>query len=252
MRVTAIALCVVCLAAGWPKGADADDSALGLSGIVIAPENRCAPYNRRDYPYPQSVEAVIVSTMEGRIYGPYEARLFASTRDTQIEHIVALSEAHDSGLCRASDVVKRRFSRDLANLTLASPGVNRFKSGSDAADWQPEYNACWFAGRVVAVKRKYGLSMDRREAAALERILARCFSTELRFVAADISLRELPAVARGSGVLSGNDVLSRYDSNGNGRITCAEARQHGIAPVPRSHPAYRYMHDGDNDGVVCE
>ena len=27
-------------------------------------------------------------------------------------------------------------------------------------------------------------------------------------------------------------------------------RRHGIAPVPRSHPAYRYMRDGD--GVVCE
>ena len=25
-----------------------------------------------------------------------------------------------------------------------------------------------------------------------------------------------------------------------------------IAPVPRSHPAYRYMRDSDGDGVVCE
>ena len=36
----------------------------------------------------------------------------------------------------------------------------------------------------------------------------------------------------------------------NGRITCAEARRHGIAPVPRSHPTYQYMRDGD--GIVCE
>ena len=49
----------------------------------------------------------------------------------------------------------------------------------------------------------------------------------------------------------GEDALARYDDNGNGRITCAEARQHGIAPVPRAHPAYRYMRDGDGDGVVC-
>ena len=46
--------------------------------------------------------------------------------------------------------------------------------------------------------------------------------------------------------------LQLYDDNGNGRITCAEARRHGIAPVARSHPAYRYMNDRDNDGVVCE
>ena len=48
------------------------------------------------------------------------------------------------------------------------------------------------------------------------------------------------------------DVLAMYDDNGNGRITCREARRHGIAPVPRRHPAYRYMHDRDGDGVVCE
>ena len=46
--------------------------------------------------------------------------------------------------------------------------------------------------------------------------------------------------------------LARWDDNGNGRITCAEARRHGIAPVPRGHSAYRYMWDGDGDGVVCE
>ena len=50
----------------------------------------------------------------------------------------------------------------------------------------------------------------------------------------------------------GFDVLARYDDNRNGRITCKEARRHGIAPVPWSHPAYRYMRDGDGDGVVCE
>ena len=48
------------------------------------------------------------------------------------------------------------------------------------------------------------------------------------------------------------DALALYDDNGNGRITCREARRHGIAPVPRGHPAYRYMWDGDGDGVVCE
>ena len=46
--------------------------------------------------------------------------------------------------------------------------------------------------------------------------------------------------------------LARWDDNGNGRISCAEARRHGLAPVPRGHPAYRHMRDGDNDGLVCE
>ena len=37
------------------------------------------------------------------------------------------------------------------------------------------------------------------------------------------------------------DALALWDDNGNGRITCAEARRDGIAPVPRRPPAYRYM-----------
>ena len=43
-----------------------------------------------------------------------------------------------------------------------------------------------------------------------------------------------------------------YDTNMNGRITCSEARAHGIAPVSSTHPAYEHMNDGDGDGKVCE
>lgn len=50
----------------------------------------------------------------------------------------------------------------------------------------------------------------------------------------------------------GSDPLALYDDNGNGRITCAEARAHGIAPVPSDHAAYGYMNDRDGDGVVCD
>ena len=48
------------------------------------------------------------------------------------------------------------------------------------------------------------------------------------------------------------NALQEWDDNGNGRITCAEAKAHGIAPVRRGHPAYPYMRDADDDGVVCE
>ena len=167
--------------------------------------------------------------------------------------MVATSEAHDSGLCAANRATRARFATDLRNLTLASPGVNRHrKSGKDAAEWLPQRNRCWFAARVVEVRRAYGLTIDRREADALERVLAGCANTAMEPMVCHAST----APERGSGVATDGsaDVLSRYDDNRNGRITCAEARRHGIAPVPRSHPAYRYMRDGDGDGdgIVCE
>lgn len=228
-----------------------DTSAETWRGLAVAPEHRCAPYDKqRDYPYPQSVERDIVRDL-GAVYGPYTGTCFASTRETDIEHVVAASEAHDSGLCAADAATKARFARDLRNLTLASPRVNRHeKSGKDAAEWIPDRNRCWFAARVVEVRRAYALTVDRREAAALERILAGCESTAVEPVVCAAPSGSGPGAA--SGPAGGEDALALYDDDGNGRITCAEARRHGIAPVPRSHPAYRYMRDGDGDGVVCE
>ena len=49
----------------------------------------------------ESLEARIVSGLEGKFYGPYTGRCFSNPTDTNIEHIVARSEAHDSGLCAA-------------------------------------------------------------------------------------------------------------------------------------------------------
>ena len=110
-------------------------------GLNIAPEHRCAPYVRGEYPYQRSVEARIVEDMGGRVYNPYTGRHFASARETDVEDMVATSEGHDSELCAAEAGTKRRFASDLANLTLAAPSVNRRqKSGKDAADWLPRMN----------------------------------------------------------------------------------------------------------------
>ena len=222
-------------------------------GLTVAAEYRCSPYDAGDYPYSQSVEPRIVADMGGIIYGPYTGHRFSSTRETDIEHIVARSEAHDSGLCAASPGTRKRFSSDLLNLTLASPSVNRHqKSGKDAAEWLPELNRCWYAARIVQVKREYGLSVDLREADALDAVLSGCASFELVVVSAPLQAQPTSLPSQGTGSPSNTDPLSMYDDNGNGRITCAEARSHGIAPVRRDHPAYQYMRDGDGDGIVCE
>ena len=218
---TAIQTTLVCVAAGLAWLASADT----YRGIPVAQENRCTPYDRQDYPYSQSVE----------------------------QRIVAASEAHDSGLCAASGAVKAAFATDLLNLTLASPAVNRHqKSAKDVAEWTPDLNACWFAARTLEVRRKYGLTIDRAEAEAVEAVLSQCDSTEM---VVECGMAAVPATRPASPSASHDDdvdALALWDDNGNGRITCPEARKHGIAPVQRGHPAYRYMRDGDGDGVVCE
>ena len=220
-------------------------------GIRIEPENRCSSYDADDYSYPQSVEPQIVAQQGGRIYGPYTGTYFASTGETDIEHIVARSEAHDSGLCAVDSAARKAFGRDLLNLTLASPSVNRHqKIANDLAEWLPALNQCWYVNQVVLVKRKYNLTMNQAEASKAQQVLANCPSTAMQFT--DQGAAPAPPPTAAPPPAEGGNALELYDDNNNGRITCAEARAHGIAPVPRGHPAYQYMRDGDGDGVVCE
>ena len=109
----------------------------------------------------------------GQVYTPYTCTLFDiradGTADTDIEHIVALAEAYDSGLVESQF---RAFAGDLDNLTIADPTVNRIqKSDRDAAEWGPPQNSGWFAARVVAVKQKYALSVNPAERVALQAML---------------------------------------------------------------------------------
>jgi hypothetical protein len=138
------------------------------------------------------------------------------------------------------------------NLTLAAPKVNRCgptgKCGKDAAEWLPQKNQCWFAQRIVEIRQKYALTIDRMEANALDAVLSECETTDMIFYEQSEQIKsEVNDVPTND-----SNALLLYDDNKNGRITCKEARKHGIAPVHSNHPAYTFMRDGDGDGVVCE
>ena len=98
-------------------------------------------------------------------------------RNTDIEHIVTLAEAQDSGL---SPEQLALFDSDIENLTVAMPRENRnVKIARDAADYLPAHNRCWFAGKVVRVKQKWGMTVDWREAQTLMTALAGCSAEQI-------------------------------------------------------------------------
>ena len=130
------------------------------------------------------------------------------------------------------------------------PYENRtVKSDRDAADYLPEHNQCWFATRVIAVKQRWGLSVDEREARFLKTALAGCTPEQ---IARPVCEASETTTTTGS---SAEAWLARCDANGNGRVTCAETRAQACgAPIPvtSDHPLYQYMTDADGDGQVCE
>ena len=114
------------------------------------------------------------NTAADSVYTPYSCTLYEirtnGTAATDIEHIVALSEAYDSGL---EENRFRTFAGDIDNLTISVPSVNRYqKSDKDAAEWQPARNQGWFASKVLAVKQKYGLSVNPAERDSLIALMA--------------------------------------------------------------------------------
>ena len=100
-------------------------------GLTIAPEYRCSPYNRKlDYFYSQAVEREIVRRL-GAVYGPYTGTCFDTRRETDIEHMVAASEAHDSGLVRQGSGDAGTF-----RLGLAEPDLGGAARQPEPEGWQ--------------------------------------------------------------------------------------------------------------------
>ena len=139
--------------------------------IPIEPENRCSEYDSDDYSYTSSIEHHIVE-QQGGVWSPYTLERFDSIKETDIEHIVPRSEGHDSGLCARSKDARRGFARDLLNLTLADPTLNRYeKADHDPAEWLPVENLCWYIARWIGIKYKWQLTADQKEIDAIDNAL---------------------------------------------------------------------------------
>ncbi len=116
----------------------------------------------------------------GLWYGLYTARTFTDPRDLDIDHLVPLKEAHQSGAWAWSRERRRAFANDLLNpghLIAVEASANRRKGAKDLAEWLPpnERFHCAYVQAWVAVKRAWGLSMDQAEVTVLGRVLVeRC------------------------------------------------------------------------------
>ena len=140
--------------------------------LTLAPEYDRTGYERPTTNRYQRHERTVYREL-GMDRTPYTCTVIGRdlTR-VDVEHIVALAEAHDSGLAPARMLA---FSGDPSNLTVAMPRENRIaKSAKDASDYLPPRNRCWFAWRVMRVKSRWGLTVDPAEAVALIGALKGC------------------------------------------------------------------------------
>ncbi len=127
---------------------------------------------------------VVVS---GDLIDPYSGRSInfvrgnVSSMVVQIDHVVALSNAWQTGAFKLSLAERTQFANDPLNLLAVQGRLNSQKGDGDAATWLPPSKSyrCNYVARQITVKAKYGLWVTPPEKAVMESILAKCPGQEI-------------------------------------------------------------------------
>ncbi len=199
------------------------------------------------------VESVVEPQIDDRcaVYGSwvseYDNRQINDASQLDIDHMVPLAEAWRSGAYQWSSQTRKRFANDLGfsgSLIAVTASSNRSKSDRDPASWLPSNSSylCQYTYDWLAVKYRWGLSIDSEEALALAELVPNCSGEYEVPNKAEIAI-SAPQPAPKS-TKAGED--PRFG-------TCREAKANGYGPYIRGVDSeYDWYRDGDSDGTVCE
>lgn len=119
----------------------------------------------------------------GRWFSWYDGARWTDTADLDIDHLVPLAEAWDSGARRWDDRVRERFANDLGDarsLVAVTDNVNASKSDRDLREWLPDRQVCRYLRVWVAVKLRWRLAADGREVRAMRVLADDCGNPRVR------------------------------------------------------------------------
>jgi hypothetical protein len=113
----------------------------------------------------------------GRWYSYYDGVSHTETSDIDIDHMVPLAEAWDSGAYDWSASRRESYANDLGDhrtLVGVTDSVNQAKGDQDPAEWLPDEQRCRYLREFVAVKIRWSLAVDSAEKSALEDLAGGC------------------------------------------------------------------------------
>jgi len=128
---------------------------------------------------PGTHQCVVLS---GTLLDPYSGeaisflRGVATSSDVQIDHVVALSNAWQTGAFKLTYEKRLAFANDPMNLLAVKGRLNSQKGDGDAATWLPPRKdiRCAYVAQQIVVKAKYGLWVTPPEKAAMLGLLSKC------------------------------------------------------------------------------
>jgi hypothetical protein len=118
----------------------------------------------------------------GRWYSYYDAVSQTSASALDIDHMVPLAEAWDSGASTWSADTREAYANDLGDdrsLVAVTAADNRAKGDQDIAEWLPGHEQCRYLREFVAVKLRWRLSVDSAEKSAMTSLADTCPDTTI-------------------------------------------------------------------------
>jgi hypothetical protein len=117
--------------------------------------------------------------ISGVLLDPFSNKVltFTSVKSAvDIDHLVALSNAWQTGAAYFDRSKRSQIANDPLNLLAVDARLNRQKGDGDAATWLPPHKPfrCEYVSRQVAVKAKYSLWVTAAEKDAITRVLNQC------------------------------------------------------------------------------
>ena len=115
----------------------------------------------------------------GQLLDPFTGKslTFSSTKSNiDIDHLVALSNAWQTGAAYFDKAKRTQIANDPLNLLAVDAKLNRQKGDGDAATWLPPAKSfrCEYVAAQIAVKVKYSLWLTAPEKSAMSRVLESC------------------------------------------------------------------------------
>ena len=118
----------------------------------------------------------------GRWLSYYDDKTWTKSFEVQIDHLVPLAEAWDSGAYAWDAATRLRYANDLGDVRALVPtttALNYAKLAEDPQTYVPRVNVCRYISSWIAVKLRWNLSADQREHDAISRIAQKCPDAKL-------------------------------------------------------------------------
>ena len=233
----------------WKQWTDADRDCQDARNEVLIAESRTAVAYRTD-------RKCRVTT--GEWLAPYSNTVVVDPGKLDVDHMVPLGNAHDSGAWQWSANRREQYANyleDPQHLIAVTASANRSKGARGPDQWKPEDQTYWcqYAVDWITIKSTWELTVTEAELAGLNEMLHSCNEPPSLWV----SHGSIPGAHRATSTPEPRPTATattiKYNSC-DAAQAAGETRVQGSKGNGRGFPKWMVpsARDGDGDGVVCE